>query len=84
MVDKKAAQTTGAKQPEAFVPSEDAILREMKQREVRKQYQTSDKAKAQRKTYQQKRYNETKATRAQIELLKKQNPQRFQVQMCDT
>ena len=59
--------TTGAQ--EAFVPSEEAILRELKQREVRKNYQTSDKAKEQRKAYQQKRYAETKAIRDQIKTL---------------
>ena len=65
MADKKV--TPGKAQE--FVPSEDAILRELKQREVRKQYQTSDKAKAQRKAYQQKRYAETKAIRDAIKTM---------------
>ena len=74
MADNKNAKGT---QKQEFVPSEDAILRELRQREVRKQYQTSDKAKAQRKAYQQKRYAETKATRAAIENLKETDPDKY-------
>lgn len=77
MADKKVTQNKGAGTQE-FVPSEDAILRELRQREVRKAYQTSDKAKAQRKAYQQKRYAETKATRAAIDDLKKTDPARYE------
>ncbi len=76
MADKKVTQNKGAGTQE-FVPSEDAILRELRQREVRKNYQTSDKAKAQRKAYQQKRYAETKATRAKIDELKKADPAKY-------
>jgi hypothetical protein len=75
----KTAQATESKKgaTQEFVPSEDAILRELRQREVRKNYQTSDKAKAQRKAYQQKRYAETKATRDQIERLKEADPEKY-------
>lgn len=62
----------------AFVPSEDAILRELKQREVRKQYQTSDKAQEKRKAYQKKKYAETKATRTAIDSLKANDPERYE------
>lgn len=60
-----------------FVPTEEQILRELKQREKRKQYMQSDKAKANRKTYMQKRYDETKVTRAAIKELEQSDPEKY-------
>lgn len=72
MADKGKGKAT-----QEFVPDENAILRELRQREVRKNYQTSDKAKDQRKTYQKKRYAQQKATRGAIDELKKTDPKKY-------
>lgn len=52
---------------EKFVPTEDQILKELKQKELRKKYQTSPKAAANRKAYQEKRKAESKAMREYLE-----------------
>jgi hypothetical protein len=66
----------------AFVPDEQAILKELKQREVRKAYMTTDKAKANRKTYQQKRYLTQAATRDAIKNLKDTDPVKYNEMMA--
>jgi len=63
--------------PGEGVPSEEAILRELKQREKRKQYMQSDKAKENRKVYMKKKYEQTKQDRAAISNLKETDPTRY-------
>lgn len=63
--------------PEEFVPTEEQILRELKQKEKRKQYMQSDKAKENRQTYMKKRYEETKALRAAIDDMKTTDPEKY-------
>ena len=46
-----------------FVPTEEQILAELKQKEQRKKYMQSDTAKANRKAYQQKRQESAKQMR---------------------
>jgi len=52
------------KATEAFAPSEEQILKELKQREQRKAYMTSPKAVANRKKYQNKKKADAAAYRA--------------------
>lgn len=60
------------------VPTEEQILKELKQREKRKQYMNTDKAKASRKAYMQKKYQERKAANAAIANLKESNPAEYE------
>ncbi len=62
---------------EAFVPTEEQILKELKQKEMRKKYMTSDKAKANRKTYQQRRQAERKVLTATIAKMKEEEPAKY-------
>jgi hypothetical protein len=78
----KSIDTTKKSTTPEVAPSEDAILRELKQREVRKQYQTSDKAKDNRKKYQQKRYAQQTATRKAIDDLKAADPAKYEELMA--
>ena len=57
-----------------FLPTEEAILRELKQREKRKEYMTSPKAVENRKKYMKKRYAETKTIKAAIAEMKEKDP----------
>ena len=57
-----------------FVPTEEQILRELKQREKRKTYMDTPKAKENRKRYMKKRYDETKAIKAAIADMKEKDP----------
>ena len=59
------------------LPTEEQILRELKQREKRKQYMTSDKAVANRKTYMKKKYEQTKSDRAAVTALKDSDPEMY-------
>jgi len=59
------------------MPSEEQILRELKQREKRKQYMSSDKAKANRQIYMKKKYEQTKSDRAAIASLKESDPGKY-------
>ncbi len=63
--------------PEAFVPTEEQILKELKQKEMRKKYMTSDKAKVNRKAYQQKRQAERKVLTATIAKMKEDEPAKY-------
>lgn len=60
-----------------FVPSEEQILRELKQREKRKAYMTTPKAVENRKKYMKKRYEETKAIKAAIAEMKEKDPEGY-------
>lgn len=73
MADPKKTTST----PVPNLPTEEQILRELKQREKRKQYMTSDKSVASRKTYMKKKYEQTKADRAAIAALKDSDPGRY-------
>jgi len=61
-----------------FVPTEEAILRELKQREKRKAYMTTPKALANRKKYMKKRYEETKAIKSAIADMKEKDPEGYE------
>lgn len=73
MVDPKKPSN----QEQEFIPTEEAILKELRQREKRKEYMTSDKAKANRQKYMKKRYVETKATRDAIKKLQETDPEKY-------
>jgi len=60
-----------------FVPTEEQILRELKQRERRKVYMDSPKAKESRQKYMKKRYAETKAVKAAIADMKANDPDAY-------
>ena len=60
-----------------FVPTEEQILKELKQKEQRKKYMTSDKSKANRKSYQLRRQVERKAITAHMNELKKSDPGKY-------
>ena len=79
MVDKnpKSAPKAQTPMPEQYIPDEADILRELKQKEKRKQYMQSPKAKVNRKAYQKKRYAKVKADRDAIEHLKATDPARY-------
>jgi hypothetical protein len=62
---------------EEFVPTEEQILRELRQAEKRKAYMQSPKAKENRKKYAKKRYEELKAVRAAIKELKEKDPAKY-------
>lgn len=64
----------GAKE---FVPTEEQILRELKQREKRKAYMTTPKAKDNRKKYMKKRYEETKVIKSAIADMKEKDPEGY-------
>ena len=53
----------GPEDKKGFAPTEEQILKELKQREMRKKYMTSDTAKVNRKAYQLKRQAEAKQMR---------------------
>lgn len=61
-----------------FVPTEEQILRELKQRERRKVYMDSPKAKENRQKYMKKRYAETKAVKAAIADMKEKDPEAYE------
>ena len=63
---------------EEFIPSEEAILRELKQREKRKAYMQSPKATANRQKYMKKRYEETKAIKSAITTMKETDPAAYE------
>lgn len=56
--------------PTDFVPSEEQILKELKQKAARKKYMNTPAAKEARKKYMQKRYEQAKAMREYM----KENP----------
>ena len=60
-----------------FVPTEDQILRELKQREKRKTYMNTPKAVENRKKYMKKRYEETKAIKSAITEMKEKDPEAY-------
>jgi len=60
-----------------FVPTEEQILKELKQKEQRKTYMKSPKAAANRKTYQQKRQEERKVLTAAIKDMEKNEPEKY-------
>ncbi len=60
-----------------FVPTEEQILRELKQREKRKTYMNTPKAKENRKKYMKKRYGETKAIKGAIADMKANDPEAY-------
>ena len=60
-----------------FVPTEEQILRELKQREKRKEYMTTPKALENRKKYMKKRYVETKAIKSAIADMKEKDPEAY-------
>lgn len=62
---------------EEFVPSEEQILKELKQKEQRKTYMASDKATTKRKAYQLKKQVERKAINARIKELQETNPAKY-------
>lgn len=66
------------KEAKEFVPTEEAILRELKQREKRKAYMTTPKAKENRKKYMKKRYTETKVIKAAIADMKEKDPAAYE------
>ena len=53
----------GPEDKKGFAPTEEQILKELKQREMRKKYMTSPAALVNRKAYQQKRQAEAKQMR---------------------
>ena len=71
MVSKRGAAT------EEFVPTEEQILKELKQKEMRKKYMLSDKAKANRKSYQLQRQAERKVLTATIAKMKEEDPEKY-------
>jgi len=75
----KTKRTTPTTVPEetTFTPTEEQILREMKQQEKRKQYQTSEKAIINRKKYMTKHYAEVKANRDAVKNLKETDPVKY-------
>ena len=75
MTTQKGAK--GTVTPVNTMPTEEQILRELKQREKRKQYMSSDKAKANRQTYMKKKYEQTKSDRAAIASLKESDPGKY-------
>ena len=75
--------TTGRRgATEEFVPTEEQILKELKQKEMRKKYMTSDKAKVNRKAYQQKRQAERKVLTATIAKMKAEEPEKYAEMMA--
>ena len=72
----------GAAAEVEFVPTEEQILKELKQKEMRKKYMTSDKAKVNRKAYQLKRQAERKVLTAAIAKIKAEDPGKYAEMMA--
>jgi len=75
--ESKTGRRGAAPATEEFVPSEEQILRELKQREKRKQYMNTPKAQANRAKYMKDRYEKTKAIKGAIASLKESDPVKY-------
>ena len=60
-----------------FVPTEEQILKELKQKEQRKAYMKTPKATTNRKAYQQKRQEERKVITAALKVMEEKEPEKY-------
>jgi len=66
MPNGKKEKTTAQKTAQEFAPTEEQILKELKQREQRKAYMTTPKAVANRKAYQARKKEQAKLMRGYL------------------